>query len=350
MHLNKLLDVIITISILSSFLFTNFTIGEEIIDNKVNASFDIEFVSGTYLNVYITMDAIKLTTDKTYDSEEIKTASDQEMGALKFQLYLMLDEQLKGFFKNADILNFSMPVFDNGLFYENINVELTSSFFNLNESVDSNNLINGILDMGAIVNYSFNLLTKPGWDNRYTFILPNTIEYTRTTGSVRENRIHWDVKNGDGQHPDVLAEISIKLPYPTTPKLERSDIKLEFILDHTDKDNSILITNILTRDIDISDYDFLPDFIDELNVVPSDGLRLFIANGLTSWNEFYNKTIKIIEEKILFTIEKSSFNQTLDSLFSWDDNTTIFCQTPYEKTNMDNDPPIIASLIDNHIV
>ena len=349
MRLCKILDIILVVLLLSLFLLLNIAIAEDEIENKVNASIDIEFVTGIDLNVDIAMDVYQLTTDKTYDAAGIKSASEQELGAFRLKLYLMLEEQLEEIFANANILNFTMPTFDGDKFNEDFNVELTSSFFNLNESVNSEKFINGVLDIGAIVNYTFNLQTEQGWNNTYTIILSESIGYKRTTGSVENNRIQWEVKNGDGEHSSKLAEISIKLEDPTTPRLETEDIQLEFVLDSRDEKQTILTTNILIKSIDIGDYDIVPDFITDLEIIPSDGFRLFVDNGLSSWENLYNKTIKTIEEKAISKIENSSFNQTLDTTFRWGNNTTMNCLTPYETTNMDSNPPIRATSTDSDV-
>ncbi|MCK5030355.1 MAG: hypothetical protein KAR64_02715, partial [Thermoplasmatales archaeon] len=65
MRLYKILDMILVVLLLSSLLLVNVAIAEDEIENKVNASIDIEFVTGTDLNVDIAMDVYQLTTDKT---------------------------------------------------------------------------------------------------------------------------------------------------------------------------------------------------------------------------------------------------------------------------------------------
>jgi len=349
MRLCNILDIVLVVLLLSSFSFVNVASAEDEIENKVDASIDIEFVTGTDLNVDIAMDVYQLTTDKTYDAVGIKSASEQELGAFRLKLYLTLEEQFEEIFANANILNFTMPTFDGDKFNEDFNVELTTSFFNLNESVNSEKFINGVLDIGAIVNYSFNLQTEQGWNNTYTIILPKSIGYKRTTGSVENNRIQWKVKNVDGKHPNKLAEISIKLEDPTTPRLETEDIHLDFVLESRDGKQTILTTNILVNSIDIGYYDILPDFINDLDFIPPDGYRLFVDNGLSSWDNLYDKTIKTIEEKAISKIENSSFNQTLDTVFEWDNSTTNDCLIPYETTNMDSNPPIRAIITDNDV-
>lgn len=349
MRLGRIISLMSVTLVLSSLFIVNVTTAEDTIDNLVVAEFYIDFETGTDLNIEIIIDAHKLTTDKTYTSDEIKSADDLKLGAFSFLLYQMLDRQLDETFKNADILNFSMPKFDGDKFNEKLNVELTSSFFGLNDSVNANDFINGVLDMGAFVNYSFGLQVEPGWNNTYIVELGQNLDYKRTTGTLDGNNIEWTVKNWNGDDPNRLAEIQLKMDDPTTPALESEDISLEFILDSEDVVPTSFITNILVKSADIKVYNVLPGFIDNLNFVPADGIRLFIDNGLISWSETYEKTIRPLEEKILTTTENSSFNQTLDIMFNWDNETTTDCLLPYEISNMDNKPSVKAILTDNKV-
>ena len=110
-----------------------------------------------------------------------------------------------------------------------------------------------------------------------------------------------------------------------------------------------LKTNILAKSVDIRGYNILPNFITNLDFVTSDGIRLFIENGLTSWDDLYQKTIKPVEINTTSTIEKSSLNQTLNMVFSLDPETTTNCSTPYDITNMNEEPPIKAGLLASDI-
>ena len=349
MRLGRIISLIVVILTLTSFFVANVTVAEDTIDNLVVAEFYIDFVTGTDLNVEIIMDAHKLTIDETYTSDEIKSADDVKLGAFSFLLYQMLERQLDETFKNADILNFSMPTFDGDKFNEELDVKLTTSYFGLNDSVNTNDFINGILDMGAVVNYSLNFQVEPGWNNTYLIGLGQNLDYKRTTGTLYNNRIRWIVKNWDGNNPSKLAELELKMDDPTTPASESDDICLEFILDSETGDTTSLNTNVLVKSADIQIYNVLPDFIYNIDFMPSDGIRLLVDNEFITWDRCYETTIKPLEEKIVSTIEKSSFNQTLDIMFNWDNETTTDCLVPYEISNMDNKPSIKAILTDSRV-
>jgi hypothetical protein len=349
MQLGRLISLLICSFLFLSFIITGFVTAEDSIENLVDATFNIEYISGSELNVEIIISPQKLTTDQTFSLDEIKSATPQQIGALGYLLYIMLENQLDITFENAEINNFEIPEFDGNVFSEELNVSLTSSFFNLDNSVNSDDFINGILDMSALVNYSFNLQAEPGWNNTFRVFLGDDLEFKRTTGTPSDKYIEWMVRNWEGTISNKIAEIQIKKIEPTTEEIESEDIFIGFELKSTEKTNPKLISNMILRNIDIRPYNIIPDFISNINFLPADGIRLFVENGFITWDKTYEKTVSLIEGKILTTIENSPFNQSLDLSFNWDEETTIDCIIPYELSNMNNNPPIRAVFEDNNI-
>jgi hypothetical protein len=336
--------------LLCTSLFVVYSDAEEDIENIVDAKFQIEFESGTKFKLNIKMDVEKITTDKTYLGSEISIASQQELGAFRHKLYLMLKSQLNEMFNFANLLNFSMPEFNGNIFEESLQVKLSAAYFSLNDSINIDNFINGLLDMDAVIDYTFNLKAEEGWNNTYNFIFPSNMIYNRTnTNMVMGNTIKWEVINGLGLQPNKLAEISLKYTNPTTHGISNEDIDILFELDTRNFNQTLLAVNILAKKIDINEFKILPDFVTNLNFVSADGVRLLIDNELLSWDDFYNTTILPVEENILDAITSSPFNQTIEALFSWDPNSTYNCTDPYDPSNMDYDPPIRASLVDNEV-
>ncbi len=346
------MKIFVSLCFISSTFFINTASAEDAPESLVDATFTIEFVTGTDLVVDVTMTAYKLTTDHAYTAEEIASASDEEMGALKLSIYLLLKNQINIVFGDAKVSNFEMPTYSSGVFNEELNVKLTSAFFGLNDSVDSESLINGVLDMGAVITYNFNLVTELGWNNTFTCVLPDSINFkSANTDKVSLNRkeITW-ILNWNGADAEKSATLSTRLKNPTTTLSETEDIFLTFDLDSSNANNVSLTTTFSLRNTDIREYDILPDFITELGFVPSDGIRLFIDNSLLSWDDLYQNTIKPVEQTTISTIEHSSFNQTLTMLFNWDSETSTNCTTPYNTTNMDDVPAIKAELTSEHSV
>jgi len=349
MHLGRLIILFTCALILFSSFIISTTTAEDIIENLVDATFNIKFLSGTDLNILITIDPYKLTTDRTFTADQIKSASLQQLGALGYLLYIMLENQLDVTFGNAKIIDFEIPIFDGVHFSEELNVSLTSSLFNLDDSVNADDFINGVLDISALVNYSLTLQAEPGWNNTYKINLGDELDFKRTTGSPSGKYIVWILRNWNSNTQNKIAEIQVQKKTPTIEKLESEDIFIGFELDSTDTKSPNLITKLILKSIDIREYNILPSFISNINFLPSDGFRLFVDNGFISWDKSYEKTIKPIREKIITTIEQSPFNQTLDIVFNWDDETTIDCLNPYEISNMNYEPPIRAVFKDKEV-
>jgi hypothetical protein len=344
--LRRIMKIFVSLCFMSSMFFINTASAEDVPESLVDATFTIEFVTGTDLVVDVTMTAYRLTTDHAYTAEEIAIASDEERGALRLSIYLLLKNQINIVFRDADISNFEMPTYSSGVFNEEFNVKLTSTFFGLNDSVNAESLINGVLDMDAVVTYNLNLVTEPGWNNTFTCILPESINFKSANTdevSLGTKEITWTLK-WNGADAEKAAVLSTRLKNPTTTVSETEDVFLTFDLDSSNVDNVILTTIFSLRNINIQNYDILPDFITEIGFVPSDGIRLFIDNGLLLWDDLYQNTIKPVEQTALSTIERSSFNQTPTMLFSWNSETSTNCTNPYNTTDMDDVPAIKADL------
>ena len=359
MHLSKMSRRLQTIVVSLCFIFSIFFVYTASADDEtyslVCANFDIEFETATDFKISVEMDVQEINDvfDTTYNKAEIKNIADtneQILGAIKLRLRNLLKKQIESSFVNANVgaLN-QIPEYKNDIFEDSLSVNLTSEFFGINESVNSHNFINGILDMGAIVAYVFDFQAEHGWNNTYAIMLTSSMTFHNTTGSVSGNQIQWETENWDGNIPSMQGLLSVQYVTPTTPKSESEDIVLEFELDARSVNSNVLDAVVIAESIDIGSYDVLPSFITNLEVMASDGIRLFVDNGLISWDDVYQKTIKTIEKTIVSKIENSSFNQTLNMIFSWDLETTINCSTPYDIINMDNVPPLNAKLSDEDV-
>ena len=327
---------------------------DEDIENKVEAEFNIEFKSATDLKISVTADVSKIyleALETSYTGGEITSIANtnpSRMSIIKYALKGMTKNQIKQTFGNVTVTD-DLPAYENDLFYDEFDVNLTSAFFGMNETVNAHDFINGVLDMDAVISYSFNLQAEPGWNNTYIFNLGDSLHYDYVnTGSKSWNKAEWKVTNGIGNQPYTTAELRLNKTEPTTYGLEAENISLEFELDSSNVEATSLATNVLIESADIQEYNVLPSFIDNLQFMPADGFRLLVDNGLITWDDAYEKTVKPVEEKIKIAIENSSFNQTMDLIISWD-NTTTDCTVPYDIYNMDNEPLLRAILTDSNV-
>ena len=322
-------------------------------DNRVTATFATTFVTGTDFQVDVNLDVQRIFTPyKIYTGDDIKSLNNaEEMGAIKSRLLEQINYQLKELFLGASLLNISWPTYSTTTqrFTDTLNMKLLPLFFNLNQSVDADSFINGVLDMAAFVNYTCDFKTETGWNNTYQIILPSTIEYQSTNGNVsvsgQTKTIQWG-ENWNDIPPDGTGRISINFTHPTTPKQTTDDIFLEFALDTTKIKTTVFDTVIVANAIDISSYGIVPPIITNLDILPADGIRLFVNNSFLSWDDVYKKTIQPLEQTIISNIESSSFNQHLDITFAWASETTTNCLTNYTTTHMDAVPPVKATLTD----
>jgi len=350
MRLDRVISLIISALFFLSFFIINSTAQDEDIENLVEASFNIDFNTATDLLIDITINPHKLTmAGETFTSEQIKNANEQDLGSFRLLLFQMLDSQLKNTFINAKFLNFTRPVFDGNTFHEELNVELTSSFYGLNDSINAYDFINGILDMSGLVNYSFSLNAEPGWNNSYYVDLGDDLDYQRTTGSLYGNKMEWLLHNWNAGNPNKKADFQIKKKSPTTKKLDSEDIFISYKLDSSDTLKTSLNCNVIIKKINVSSYNIIPNFITNLEILPSDGIRLFVNNKIFSWDDIYLKTVKTIEGNLKTAIEESKLNQTLNLEFSWDPETTTDIEFPFEVTNMNEFPPLKANIKDSEV-
>lgn len=356
MRLIKLITLVSTILVFSSVLIINSAEAQEPINNLVYATFNIDLVSATNFIVNIEIIVNKLTlsgSGVTYTGEEIDSIAKTDQlifGAIEYELQILTKNTLTQSFDKNNVKSLRvLPTYEKSKFYNNFSVDLTPLYFNMIETLDIYSIINGVLDMSAFVNYSFNLKAEPGWNNKYVFNLGNSFTFVRTTGSVSGTNIGWDVKNSNGNNPIVKAEFQLKKVNATTAKLNSEDIFLEFLLNCKNPTTTVLISNILIRSLDIRKYNIIPDFISNLNFMPADGIRLFIHNNLLSWDTIYDKSVRSLQQKIKTNIEESLLNQTIDFIFIWDNETTIDCIDPYDILKMDNKPNIKAVLTDSSI-
>jgi len=357
MYINRIFNLIIVLMFLSMFLFVQPVNAEDQVNNQIEASFSIVLKSATELEISVTADVSQIYLEGlsvSHTSSEIESIAVTDPGGrmsiIQYALKIMLKNQLEDTFGVVDVTD-ELPTYNNGLFYDNFIVNLSNSFFDLNESVNTYDFITGILDMGAIVNYSFNLQAETGWNNTYTFILGKLLSLEQTYGDYDEltNTVTWSVTNGDGNKPSKSASFRIKKIDSTTHDLESENISIEFILNSKDVADTSLTANILIDSADLRTYNILPDFVDNLNFIPADGFRLFVNNTLLTWDEIYEKTVKPVEEKIKNVIENSSFNQTLKLEMEMDSESTTNVSNPYDTNNMDSFPNIKIMLTDTDV-
>jgi len=356
MRSDRISSIAIVTLILLSFFIVYTVSADEAFDNLIDATFNIDIITATDFRITCELTVSKITlsgSGATYDAGEISTMATTNqllLGAISQELNTKLGGAISTTFENAEVQALQdIPEYSGGKFNADYDVNITSTYLGIEETVDVHDFINGILDMGAFVNYSFDFQAEAGWNNTFLIDLGGNLNYERTTGELFGDKLRWTLQNWNGETPNEIALLQLRMDDPTTPSPTAEDIFIEFILDSSNVEPMTLTTNVLVKIVDIRPHEILPDFVSNLDFVPADGMRLLVNNGFILWNETYELNVKSLEEEIKTTIEGSSFNQTLDISFNWDNTTTSDCLTPFEISNMDDNPPLIAKLSDNDI-
>ena len=349
--------MILSFLLLSSSFFLENVEGQENPIDLVDCYFNIEMISSTdfYANIQMTVSRVT-AFGETYNRAEINSLASstntddiEAVGVIKNNLHNTLRNQLISVF-GEDCINplSNKPTFKSSYFYEKYNINLTSDYFGINETINPNELTNGALDMGGWLNYTFNFKAAVGWNNTYSINLGDKYSLqSASKGNVIEQIVEWTVLNRLGESPEKEGLLTISKANPTSD-LNEEEITFDFNL-NSRGEHTMLTNNVNLKSIDISNYNFLPDFISNLPFIPSDGIRLFVKNGMVSWDDIYQKTIDPVQSDIEKLIEESVFNQTLNFQKYWDENTTENSKEPYDLNNMDKNPPARLVLTDNSI-
>jgi hypothetical protein len=326
-------------------------------DDNVEATLTCSFVSGAQLTVQAQMIVNNIDVfDTSYTRqaiEELAASNQIVMGAIMLRLHDTVKAQIETAFTDADVdtMN-SIPLYEKPYFIDTFRVNLTEDFFKFNGSLNLTDFINGVLDMGATVAYSFDLSAVQGWNTSFMFSLPSTMTlvYANTADTNPEtNTVRWVLRNTTGTDAGIAATISMQSKNPTTIASETQDISLEYVFDTTTVTNIIFIDSMILRKVDIRNYNVLPAFVTGLRSIPADGLRLFIENGLFTWEALFENTIHPIEQQTTPILQNSSFEQNLSFSFSWDAQSTTNCSIPYDIAHMDDEPAIRANFEDSHV-
>lgn len=356
-----ILNVFVAFFAITAFLANISVSAEGNIDNIVNARFEISVSDGTNFDIDIYMDVTRAVAfGEVYDNNEVKslvesTDSDdlEALGVIKNYLHESSFAHIRNIFGNDAVSALmNKPVFEDNHFRDSYSVNLTYDFFDINESINAYSFVNGVLDMGANVTYDLNLYAENGWNNTYIFVLSEEIglSYADTTNVNLENtQITWVLNNYDGSNQEEEAVLKIHNKNPSFIQSEKEDVFLNFGLYAETPKKTYLEITMDIYSTDIETYGVVPDFVERLRYISSDGIRLFVDNSIISWDIFKEKTLDNISSKIVEKLETDVFNQSVDLDFDWNNQTTSECINPYDVKNMNSDPTIQTKLKDTDL-
>lgn len=323
------------------------------IDSSVTSLIDIRIIDGSSFSVSLSADVNFITlpaNEKQYTKEDIQSASPEMLGAIKYALKTDCVSQIRSSFPGCDITSLNeLPHYEDGMFYDEYEVNLSADFFSLNESVSSFEVINGLLDAGVFVNYSFPWTALNGWNNTYTLILSDPLSYKQTNGDVHQKRISWDVLNGEGLAKEKEGTITLKDLSPTTDPSQNETVSLLFSLDCKQAKYPTMNVNIQAHRLDMGSYSCIPSVFAIPASIPADAIRLCALNNLTSWDELKQLSFLMYEQDAMNALVESSFNQSFNASFIWDEATTINCSSAFTLGEIDETPPVIGFIQDDNV-
>ncbi len=322
----------------------------EDIDASVMSTIDISIIDGNSFTVEFTADISFITlaaNEKQYSREEISQSGPEILGAIKYALKSDIVSQIRASLPGCVLTSrYELPLYDSGVFFDEYDVNLTSTFFTMNDSISTYDLINGLLDSGVFINYSFPWTAKPGWDNTYTIILTEEIGYKRTNGNVQQQRISWDVFNRAGTKNEQKGTLTLMDVNPTTDPSQNETVSFVFSLDCRAPETPFMSLRLQAHRLAMSKYGFLPSVLSLPPSLPADAVRLFVEQNLTTWDQLRQRSFLPYEVEAMNRLTHSSFNQSFNETFAWDEETTTNCLPQFTVDAMDEIPPIVGMIND----
>ena len=323
-------------------------------DSAVEGEINIELIDATTFRVEFFTDVEFITLPANqirYSQDDIEKASSEILGAIKYALKSDIVSQMKSSFPDCTITSsFALPQYNSGVFFDKYNVSLTSAFFSLNDSISSAELINGLLDAGVFVNFSYPWSSLQGWNNTYTLVLSNQISFKSTDGKVVGKKISWDVFNGEGvEQKQNVGLVSLKDSNPTTNPAQNETVTFVFSLNCRDPNEINMSILMKANRLNMKKYDCLPSILFLPSSLPADAIRLCVDCNLTDYDQIKKISLNDYINYALDSLNSSSFNQSFDMSFLWNNETTDNCTLPYVINAMDEYPPVTGLLVDHSV-
>lgn len=322
----------------------------------VDATINLNFVNGTHLQVTTLLDVHNMTVyGRIYGADDIREIYDSEGGAFRAKIFdYVYDILANNIFKGCDINLSIPPVADPATlnipsdsdpynppvtFIVYGNITLRGDFFNFGED-DVDNLINGLLNVGAQIRYGINIFAPPGWNTTYIISVPHSISITETNGhlSIDGKRVTWELQNWKSitSSKQSAYVVLIRNNVLCTPKEEVAIANISFDLRkiHYAEVNISLDFESLY----LSDFLNLPEFVSDISFYPADAVRLLCEYGILSWDDV-NKQLEERWKNFLNKFEYS-LDKNISLVFFVDERSTSKCPCPYNVSDMNTFPPL----------
>jgi DNA-directed RNA polymerase subunit RPC12/RpoP len=312
-------------------------VDETLVDEWIEASYDIVFTSFDTIHVTATFELYEADLDqgtgipaKTL-REKVKsdkqTQTDLE-GQLQAGFHDVINSTLGSLdLDNATVMTAGPHLTDVGedavndiyreplTFSGTAEVRLVPSAIGLPSGSDFNDLVRGTLKMGGKLNLSFELGAKAGHFNHFKFVPPSGMTFMAGQAMTSVQEFPIDARNSTA---DVRSDRYLVFASPSPASISEK-IEASILVDCRSLDELDVAVNVSIHGVasdQISPY--FPQTLG-LSKISADGIRMAVENGLMTWDNIYEMFIweevgKAEDQLSTMLEERVRLN------FKWDDS------------------------------
>lgn len=220
---------------------------------------------------------------------------------------------------------------------------VTSFGFEENPNLKLNDVIQGTLKMGAVINKAFTLKAEAGYKNTFILMFSDDFKPTSMTDEdFLDTTVTWTVDNlkAAGLSDSISISKSLIIESRSPNPTAKEEVLTNLTINMYNFDELYLYGTIDIKSANITKYNVsLPSNITNLSYISSDGLRMALKNGLVEWEDI-EREINNITKDAKETLS-DVFNTTINLNFTWFE----LNKKDYNLSNMGSDRPVNATFI-----
>ncbi|PKK85588.1 MAG: hypothetical protein CVT48_04760 [Thermoplasmata archaeon HGW-Thermoplasmata-1] len=170
-------------------------------------------------------------------------------------------------------------------FTANATMIFNESAFGLLGTSDIEKLTAGLINSGVKISRSYAIMAPRGWNVSHAFAAGNGFEIS---GSNANGVIsNWNGAAYKTGRAEFLLQSSATMGGPS-----REELNLRLLFDASDFERVVSSASFDIESVDFSGYGCLPEYMQSPRYLGADALRLIAANGVLSWSEVYNNSLR----------------------------------------------------------
>ncbi|MDI6917032.1 MAG: hypothetical protein QMC80_04465 [Thermoplasmatales archaeon] len=199
-----------------------------------------------------------------------------------------------------------------------ITFNMVSFGFEENPQLRLDDVLRGVLKMGAVINKTFELKADAGYKNTFILTVPRDIKIVGDDEDNSDEKATWTVDNKNAsslEEQPLTAEGKLTIESRNKTYIQDEEILTSVTIDMINFDNLHINGTVDIKSVNVKKYNisFPEEYIKNLSFVSSDGIRMALENGLVEWADVerqINNITKGAEETL-----NSTFNTTITISF-----------------------------------